>query len=88
MSYRADRHRIRAPIHTFADKPALLLWGLKDIAFRRKELEGWKSALPDYELHEFDDCGHFLAEEGPDRVVPALRKFMGRTRHRAGDREG
>ncbi len=62
----------------FADKPALLLWGLKDIAFRRKELERWKTALPDHELHEFEDCGHFLAEEAPDRVVTALRAFMKR----------
>ncbi|MYA09807.1 MAG: hypothetical protein F4060_02380 [Holophagales bacterium] len=31
----------------FADKPALILWGLKDIAFRRKELGRWKSALRD-----------------------------------------
>ena len=62
----------------FADKPALLLWGLKDIAFRRKELERWNAALPDHELHEFEDCGHFLAEEAPDRVVTALRAFMKR----------
>ena len=63
----------------FADKPALLLWGFKDIAFRKKELVRWKSALSDFELHEFEDCGHFLAEEAPDRVVSALRAFMGRT---------
>ena len=62
----------------FADKPALLLWGFKDIAFRKKELERWKSALTDFELHEFEDCGHFLAEEAPDRVVSALRAFMRR----------
>ena len=62
----------------FADKPALILWGLKDIAFRRQELERWKSALPDHELHEFEDCGHFLAEEAPDSVVSALRTFMRR----------
>ena len=63
----------------FAGKPALILWGLKDIAFRRKELERWTSALPYHELHEFEDCGHFLAEEAPDRVVSALRMFMGQT---------
>jgi len=62
----------------FTGKPALLLWGLKDIAFRRKELERWKSALSDYQLHEFEDCGHFLAEEVPDRVASALRDFMAR----------
>ena len=63
----------------FTDKPTLLLWGLKDIAFRRKELERWKSVLTNFELHEFEDCGHFLAEEAPDRVVSALRTFMGQT---------
>ena len=72
----------------FAEKPALLLWGLKDIAFRRKELERWESALADFELHEFEECGHFLAEEAPDRVVSALRSFMGRARHRPREREG
>ncbi len=37
----------------FADKPALVLWGLKDTAFRRKELERWRSALPSVEVREF-----------------------------------
>ena len=60
----------------FADKPALTLWELKDIAFRGKELEQWKSALRDVEVHEFEDCGHFLAEEAPGRVGAALRGFM------------
>ena len=48
---------------TFADKPALLLWGLRDIAFRRQELEAWQSALTDTEVHEFEDYGHFLASQ-------------------------
>ena len=62
----------------FVDKPALILWGLKDIAFRRKELERWRSALRDVEVHEFEGCGHFAAEEAPGRVVEAVRGFMGR----------
>ncbi len=63
----------------FAAKPALVLWGLKDIAFRRKELERWKSALLDVEVHELEDCGHFVAEEVPGRVVEVRRSFMGRS---------
>ena len=63
----------------FTGKPALIFWGFKDIAFREKELERWKSELADFELHECKDCGHFLAEEAPDRIVPALRAFMERT---------
>ena len=63
----------------FADKPALILWGFKDIAFRRKELERWKFELSDFELQEFEDCGHFLAEEAPEKLLLALRAFMKRT---------
>ena len=61
---------------TFTDKPALLLWGFQDIAFREKELDRWKIELSDFTLHEFDDCGHFLAEEAPERIAPAIREFM------------
>ena len=60
----------------FTSKPALIFWGMKDIAFRRKELERWKGELADAEVHEFEDCGHFLAEEAPERMLPALREFM------------
>ena len=60
----------------FAGKPSLVFWGLKDIAFRRRELERWQTNLIDCQVHEFEDCGHFLAEEAPERVLPELRAFM------------
>ncbi len=60
----------------FADKPTLIFWGLQDIAFRRQELERWRSALSDTEVHDYSDVGHFVAEEAPDRVVAALRDFV------------
>ena len=62
---------------TFTEKPALVLWGLKDIAFRRKELERWQASLADCQYHEFEDCGHFLAEEAPERIRPLIRAFAG-----------
>ncbi|MDD9991449.1 MAG: alpha/beta fold hydrolase [Rhodospirillales bacterium] len=61
----------------FADKPALILWGHKDIAFRKKELGLWRAALSQAEVREFPDCGHFLAEEAPKEVLGTLRDFMG-----------
>lgn len=63
----------------FADKPMLILWGEKDMAFTRRELDRWKSAMWDYECHEFDTCGHFPAEEIPEEVASALRAFLRRT---------
>ena len=61
---------------TFVDKPALVFWGFRDIAFRKKELERWKSELSDCKVHELEDCGHFLAEEAPERILPPFREFM------------
>ena len=61
---------------TFTAKPTVIFWGLKDIAFRRKELTRWTDELSDFDLHEFEDCGHFLAEEAPERMLPVLREFM------------
>lgn len=63
----------------FANKPVLILWGCRDMAFRRRELDRWMSAMWDYECHEFTRCGHFLAEEAPDKVVSMLRAFLRRT---------
>ena len=65
----------------FVDKPTLIFWGLQDIAFRRKELDRWRSALEYTEVHDYDDIGHFVAEEAPDRVITALRDFIARHGH-------
>ena len=30
------------------------------------------------EVHVFEDCGHFLAEEAPKRIRPPLEAFINR----------
>jgi haloalkane dehalogenase len=60
----------------FTDKPALIVWGFKDIAFRRKELETWQAELKTQTTHELPDCGHFLAEEAPEIVAKYIRGFV------------
>ena len=60
----------------FADTPTLLLWGFKDIAFRRKEFDAWQEALSTVEAHEFPDCGHLIAEEAPDETLELMKRFF------------
>ena len=72
-------HSIWSERAAFAHKPTLILWGLKDIAFRTKELERWKSEFSDVESYELGDCGHFSAEEAPEKLLMALHAFMSRT---------
>jgi haloalkane dehalogenase len=62
----------------FTDKPALVIWGHKDIAFRRKELETWQAELKNCTVHELPECGHFLAEEAPEVVTAHIRAFVGK----------
>ena len=72
-------HSIWSERAAFVNYPALIFWGLKDIAFRKKELDRWKSELSAVESHELQGCGHFLAEEAPEKLVEALHAFMSRT---------
>ena len=61
---------------SFTDKPCLVLWGHKDIAFRPQELSIWESELTNYVTRNFPQCGHFLAEESPETVSQSIAQFM------------
>jgi haloalkane dehalogenase len=49
-----------------ADKPALLLWGLKDPFFNQQHLENWRELLPQATVQTFPGAGHLVQEEAPD----------------------
>jgi haloalkane dehalogenase len=58
--------------------PMLVLWGLKDPAFRAKELERWRAAFPGAEIHTFANAGHWPQEEAPERVLSLVHSFLAR----------
>lgn len=58
------------------EKPALILWGMKDIAFREADLERWEEFLADARTVRLESAGHFPQEEAVDQVLPALREFL------------
>lgn len=59
-----------------ADRPALIVWGMKDSAFRPAQLERWKQALPSAHVVELPDAGHWPHEEVPAEVIAALREWL------------
>ena len=61
----------------FADRPALIVWGLKDILFGAGEvLNRWRRTLPQARVVTLEDAGHFLQEDAPDETVAALTSFV------------
>lgn len=59
------------------DRPSLLVWGLKDRAFPPRLLDRWKEILPDARRAELPESGHWPHEEEPEKVIRALRAFLG-----------
>lgn len=62
----------------FADRPALLCWGLKDFVFDRHFLDGFRAALPQAEVQAWDDAGHYLLEDKPAQIINAVGDFLAR----------
>jgi haloalkane dehalogenase len=58
------------------DKPALILWGMKDIAFREQELNKWISLFSDCKAIRYDGVGHFVQEEKGSELCPPIENFM------------
>jgi haloalkane dehalogenase len=58
------------------EKPALVLWGMKDPAFGGDALARWKAALTNARIVEFPEAGHFVQEEAPEEAARAIRTFL------------
>ncbi|MEK7811646.1 MAG: alpha/beta fold hydrolase [Pseudomonadota bacterium] len=63
-------------IGVLQDKPALFVWGMKDVAFREKELKQWQSVLPNSLTLRLNTVGHFVQEEAPQELGEAVTEFL------------
>ncbi len=58
------------------DMHVLIAWGMKDIAFRNKELDTWTKAFPKARVARYEDTGHFVSEERPAELVAEIRNLL------------
>jgi len=59
--------------------PAHFIWPENDIAFREKELDRWRTLLPQATVTRIPRCGHFLWEDAPEETIAALKTALGGT---------
>lgn len=58
-----------------AGKVKLIAWGMKDIAFREKELNTWVAAFPEAIVVRYADAGHFVSEEKPAELIADIERL-------------
>lgn len=58
------------------DKPTMLAWGMKDIAFREKELNRWATVFPQAQVIRYADAGHYVQDEKGSELASQIELFM------------
>ena len=56
--------------------PVLIVWGMKDSAFKPHQLDRWRALLPDAVVVEASQAGHWPHEEDPRYVIAAIEQFL------------
>lgn len=60
-----------------ASKPVVLIWGMKDMAFRPRFLTQMKTVFPDRVVVELPAAKHYIQEDAPDEIVTAITDRFG-----------
>jgi cis-3-alkyl-4-acyloxetan-2-one decarboxylase len=68
--------KIESQLPSFADRPAQLVWGMRDWCFRPDCLERFEQAWPHAEVHRLADVGHWVVEDAAQEVLPLVQQFL------------
>jgi haloalkane dehalogenase len=55
------------------DRPTLITWPTKDVAFREAERARWQEVFPKHETVLLEGAGHYIQEDAPEEIVAAIR---------------
>lgn len=58
-----------------SDKPALILWGDRDFAFKEHERGRFRTAFPKHRDITLHGAGHFIQEDAPDTICTAIEAW-------------
>ena len=60
----------------FKNHSMLILWGNQDFCFTPSFRKIWEERFPNAQVHAWDDVGHYVMEDAPDRVIPLVKEFL------------
>lgn len=66
---------VEAGLAALAGKPALVLWGDRDVAFRDRERERFEREFPHHRTVVLAGAGHFIQEDAPAQIAGAVESW-------------
>ncbi len=72
-------NNINSKLRTLSDRPALIVWGLKDFAFKQSELSRFESIFKKHQTVLLENAGHFIQEDEPGRISHAIYGFYNKS---------
>jgi haloalkane dehalogenase len=60
---------------TLRDRPALILWPTRDVAFGDRERRRWEEAFPHHRTVLLEGAGHYIQEDAAEEIVTAIRDW-------------
>jgi haloalkane dehalogenase len=72
---RSFLEEVEGALPRLVDRPALILWGDKDIAFRPMERARFEQLFPNHQSPTLKGAGHFIQEDAPDEIISAITSW-------------
>jgi haloalkane dehalogenase len=66
---------VESNLSRLSQKPALILWGDRDTAFRDAQRERFEMLFPDHLTRILKGAKHFVQEEAPDQICEEVIAF-------------
>ena len=60
----------------FSQHPMLVCWGDDDFCFTPVFRAEWERRFPQATVHAWEDVGHYVMEDAPDRVIACMRSWL------------
>jgi len=73
---RAYLAQVEAALPRLADKPALLVWGQRDPAFRATQRQRFEALFPNHRTVILEGAGHYIQEDAPAEIVRAIDSWL------------
>lgn len=69
---------IESGLERLGDKPAMLIWGMRDWCFTPHFLERFLEFFPSAEVHRLAQAGHYVVEDAHEEIVGLVQDFLNR----------